>query len=400
MSADVALPAQPPTTASSTPSSGDSLPPISALPRTPYPFAAAPDIIRAHQKDAYFTAVLGLQLSDLLRRVLGARRAHAWSTTAQTAADALYLSLTTLSGGRTLGEEYCDLVQVDAGTPTLALPTVARRAAYVACRILLPHAAARLLPGARARLRNMLAASLARAHAKGNTNTALYTAQRALLAHLPTTQGTALRALFLAAFYFTGAYYTLSQRMLGLRYVFTRRVDSKTADRAGYEVLGVLLLVQLGVQAYLSVERTLAAPETSPEIIAAEAAVRERVARPAAAASLDHLHSYSANNELLPGAAAGTGRAAVDLVAVTHTPAVPAGGARLDLDSSKAMAWIRGAAARKCTLCLEPMRDPAATSCGHVFCWDCIEDWVREKPECPLCRREALGQHILPLRQG
>jgi peroxin-10 len=62
------------------------------------------------------------------------------------------------------------------------------------------------------------------------------------------------------------------------------------------------------------------------------------------------------------------------------------------------MDWIKGQQQRKCTLCLEELKDPAATQCGHVFCWTCIGDWVREKPECPLCRRAAMAQHILPLR--
>ncbi|KAF3348846.1 ABC transporter G family member 21 [Verticillium dahliae VDG2] len=155
----------------------------------PSPYAAAPDIIRAHQKDAYFKGTLSNTLSDIHRRLLGARSAHAHLPTTRAFAETLYLSLTTLVGNRTLGEEYCDVIQVDTSRHGAArLPALSRRAAYIL------------------------------------------------------------------------------------------------------------------------------------------------------------------------------------------------------------------ASQRKCTLCLEPMRDPAATGCGHVFCWSCIGDWVREKPECPLCRREALVQHILPLR--
>jgi hypothetical protein len=123
--------------------------------------------------------------------------------------------------------------------------------------------------------------------------------------------------------------------------------------------------------------------------------------------SLNHAGSYTANNGLLlfPGESAttadGASRAptAVDISLATHTPVVPCGArARYDLAREPVLGWIKGSQQRKCTLCLEEMRDPAATSCGHVFCWSCIGDWVREKPECPLCRREALVQHILPLR--
>lgn len=38
---------------------------------------------------------------------------------------------------------------------------------------------------------------------------------------------------------------------------------------------------------------------------------------------------------------------------------------------------IRGS--RNCTLCLEERTDSCATECGHLFCWNCIVGWGREK---------------------
>ncbi|EFY85819.1 RING-1 like protein [Metarhizium acridum CQMa 102] len=265
---------------------------------SPYPFAAAPDIVRAHQKDAYFTGHLANTISDLYRRLFGARATHSLAPELRSLAALLYFALTTLPGNRTLGEEYCDLVQVES--PTGRLPDVRKRAAYIAGTILLPYLAGRALPGLRGRLRRLIDGRLDALRRKGS--------------------------------------------------------------QAGREA-------------------------------------RERNAHPAAAdVSLDHANSYSANSDLLLAelGARGPQESRVDLALTTHTPVSPS--PRFDLAHARAMGYIRGSQQRKCTLCLEEMKDPSATQCGHVFCWECIGDWVREKPECPLCRREAMVQHILPLR--
>ncbi|KAI5927733.1 Pex12 amino terminal region-domain-containing protein [Camillea tinctor] len=376
---------------------------------SPYPYAFAPDIIRAHQKDAYFQGVLTNQLSDLHRRLLGARSAHAWSSESRTIADLLYLCLTTLLGNRTLGEEYCGLVQVEAGSAGKAtrgavggsLPALPRRAAYIAGSILLPYGLSRVLPSIRARIRARLQRNLARATASSSKSpqgkkTWSYRLQSYALANLSTlTSPAPVHALSLALFYFSGSYYELAKRLTGLRYVFTHKVG-ESSDRAGYELLGVLLVIQMAVQAYMHVRSNLAAAEEE------EAASLQRsgnVTPSAVHVSLDS-HAYSSNNELLinGGSPSPSSSRAVDLATLTHTPAASASAARYDLAEIGLMRWIKSSQQRKCTLCLEELKDPAATQCGHVFCWSCIGDWVREKPECPLCRREALAQHILPLR--
>ncbi|KAK1830288.1 Pex12 amino terminal region-domain-containing protein [Podospora conica] len=400
------------------------------LTSSPYPYAAAPDIIRAHQKDAYFQGYLTNQLNDLHRRLRGARSAHAWATETRTLADLLYLSLTTLIGNRTLGEEYCDLVQVEE--PTLLsrlhpprddaaaaapkpggplLPSLPRRAGYIATSILLPYLFSRLLPSVRGALRRRLQDRLTRLTLQGAGSTSptgpsrAYRLQRYLLLHLPTlTSGAHLHAAMLATFYFTGAYYTLSKRLLGLRYVFTRHVDpaSPAGGRVGYEVLGVLLVVQMVVRSYLHVRDQLLHPQpTDDDDDDIDAQIRERAFGAGVHVSLDD-NAYASNTELLPGTPTGSGnqRSLAEIGASTHTPVPRGGRPRYDLGAAGGgvMAWIKGGQQRKCTLCLEELRDPAATQCGHVFCWTCIGDWVREKPECPLCRRDALVQHILPLR--
>lgn len=357
---------------------------------SPFPFAAAPDIVRAHQKDAYFTGHLANTITDLYRRILGARATHAATPELRSAASLIYFCLTTLPGNRTLGEEYCDLVQIDE-SENGRLPSIKSRSAYIAGSILLPYLVSRTLPTLRSKLRKLVEKRIDTLKNQGKESGREAKLWDYVSRHLASlTSAAPVQAITLALFYFNGTYYELTKRILSLRYVFTREVND-SPDRAGYEVLGVLLVIQLAVQGYLHVRDTISSYGPAP---------RERAAFHSGNidVSLDHENSYSANSDLLLSELGTRGPQAsrVDLAATTHTP--PVDTARFDLSDDKVMPYIKGSSQRKCTLCLEELKDPAATQCGHVFCWECIGDWVREKPECPLCRRDAMVQHILPLR--
>ena len=78
---------------------------------------------------------------------------------------------------------------------------------------------------------------------------------------------------------------------------------------------------------------------------------------------------------------------------ITHTPLPTSSLPRYDLADPACLAWLQPKQQRKCTLCLEPMKDPSSTTCGHTFCFTCILDWLGEKQECPLCRQRVLSQH-------
>ncbi|KAI4168993.1 MAG: hypothetical protein LQ343_006024 [Gyalolechia ehrenbergii] len=340
-----------------------------------YPFATSPDIIRSNQKDTFFTSRLTTDLSAILRRLYGQRFTQTHSSEIATFSELLYLGLTTFIGNRTLGEEYCDIVQVQGEDGRL--PAVGRRAGYILGCVVLPYLLSRVLPALRMRVRLKLEARLRRKERSGGREEWLASYVSENLGTL--TSPSWVYAATLAVFYFSGSYYHLSKRVFGLRYVFTKKL-AEGEQRVGYEVLGVLLVLQMVVQGWMHIRETVAK-------MGAESSERETK-------ELGHEH---ADNGQYAKDAAGTRILKHRIELTTHTPQL-GDEPRYDLKDKTVMAWIQGKQLRKCTLCLEEMKDPSATTCGHVFCWTCIQDWVKEKPECPLCRQSVLSQHVLPLR--
>ncbi|KAL2700682.1 hypothetical protein AAEP93_007501 [Penicillium crustosum] len=351
-----------------------------------YPFATSPDIIRSHEKDAFLTGSLIQQSQGIVRALRGARYAHTHSDAIKHLTELLYFSLTTAIGNRTLGEEYCDLVQVE--DDTLQLPSIGRRVGYILSSILVPWALQRLLPALRQRIRNKLERNIARQQLRAAqqagllnkpqfsttpTKRPLFTKlriQQYILEHLDSiTSLSPIYALSIATFYFTGSYYHLSKRLWSLRYVFTKKIEDNE-QRIGYEVLGVLLVLQIAVQGFLHARKL--------------------------AASMNEDESLSADASQSPGQG---GAVLTSIQNPSSIPLLPASVPLYDLEEDPgAVSWIPEGQQRKCTLCLEMFKDPSVTTCGHVFCWICVRDWVREKPECPLCRQEVLLSKVLPLR--
>ncbi|KAL4930715.1 ubiquitin-protein ligase peroxin 10 [Aspergillus undulatus] len=349
-----------------------------------YPFATSPDIIRSHEKDAFLTANLTNQAQSIIRTLRGARYAHTSSEAIKHLTELLYFSLTTLTGNRTLGEEYCDLVQLE--DDTLQLPSIVRRVGYVLSSTMVPWTLQRILPGFRQRLRAKLERSIARqqfkaqqakqstvSQSKGKSKQPFFTKlriQKYIIEHLDSiTSLSPIYALSITAFYFTGSYYHLSKRFWGLRYVFTKKLE-ENEQRVGYEVLGVLLVLQIAVQSILHAKKVSDGLQQEDRDVQAESS------------------EFHGNDTLVRS-----------IEHPTSLPVLPASSARYDLsEDPNAIPWIPDGQQRKCTLCLEAFKDPSVTTCGHVFCWTCVCDWVREKPECPLCRQEVLASKILPLR--
>ncbi|CAJ1362522.1 unnamed protein product, partial [Effrenium voratum] len=145
-----------------------------------------------------------------------------------------------------------------------------------------------------------------------------------------------LLRLHLALFYLFGRFRHLPERLLGLRAL---SLAERPYRSFSYRPLGVLLLAQVLGQALAKLQRRSAAADSSG----------------------------------LLGAAA------------VRSACGPAPKLRL----------ARGSPL--CNICFCPAEHVTATSCGHLFCWDCIASWCAIKASCPLCRASCPPQKLLPL---
>jgi hypothetical protein len=58
------------------------------------------------------------------------------------------------------------------------------------------------------------------------------------------------------------------------------------------------------------------------------------------------------------------------------------------------------AAPRECAICQEDVRNPLGLVCGHIFCSDCVEEWLARESSCPMCRREVRRATLKPKNDG
>ncbi|KAL6609816.1 hypothetical protein ACP70R_039785 [Stipagrostis hirtigluma subsp. patula] len=79
---------------------------------------------------------------------------------------------------------------------------------------------------------------------------------------------------------------------------------------------------------------------------------------------------------------------------------VVADGAIVDISEDEGKERGKSSAMFECNICFEMAAEPVVTSCGHLFCWPCLYQWLHvhsTHKECPVCKGEVTEGNITPI---
>lgn len=307
--------------------------------------------MRANQKDTFFISSLHNQLQEVLRLLKGQRWVNSNPEEITVFSKALYFLVTTVIGARTLGEEYVDIMYVNRLGKRM--PRMMLRIMFASTYVILPYIISRIVRKLRS----------------GREEDDSYYSK--FFSSYKNTIDTIIN-IHTAIFYFEGMFYSLSKRFTGMRYVFGHNKDPSKLQKTGnYTVLGGIILLQFAVKMLIKIKQY--SENQDAESIDSQPKIRGNVDK------IDTLQQLSYAQESLKENKRLAEFATIDLSDPKQLPYIPS-------------------SSRSCMLCLSLMVNPAAANCGHMFCWECIVGWVREHPECPLCRQVCMEQNLLPLR--
>eukprot|EP01065_Artemidia_motanka_P027122 TRINITY_DN32355_c0_g1_i1.p1 TRINITY_DN32355_c0_g1~~TRINITY_DN32355_c0_g1_i1.p1 ORF type:complete len:305 (+),score=95.39 TRINITY_DN32355_c0_g1_i1:68-982(+) len=207
-----------------------------AAPRSAWLFEFAPPAytVRATEKDTFYRREITEQVTDTVTRVFGTRTTNRFDQEVRLMAAGLYFFLTMGSNRQTLGEEYCDVLQVHESR--MQPLTKLARTVQALLHIGTPYLLERWLPVLLLWLRNradqfppLVQSAILKAHKKQMQLKALI--HRLLQIHL-------------AFFFIWGRYYQVSDRLTGGRLLLM----NKSRPSMNYAILGWLILIQQAVE--------------------------------------------------------------------------------------------------------------------------------------------------------
>lgn len=299
--------------------------------------AGAPELVRSNQKDRFYIDRISALLSDISRQLLPLRLWLKWQRELHLLVELGYYGLTTLLDNQTLGEEYTNMIQVNSrveGTPALPMYHPASFLQRLLA-ILLQTVGPYILEKSLGALHRLLQ--------ERNLDTNLTEQQYRVLEKIVKFVEEVVsifNKLHLGLFYLRGVYYHFSKQFSRVKYVMVRYKTTTLADirasRSTYRILGLIILFQVAFRI------------------------------------IKYLWDYFKSQ-----------KKSTSLMKMIH----------IQKDSE-----IIVSSSLKCPLCLEMCEAATTTLCGHVFCWECVCEWVSENMECPVCRTSVEPQQLVCLQ--
>ncbi|GBM55472.1 Peroxisome biogenesis factor 10 [Araneus ventricosus] len=197
--------------------------------------AGTAEILRASQKDEEYMRYLRNLISDATQKCLGIPLWIKWKDFSSVFSDALFFSLTTLSGLQTLGEEYSNVIQVDRNLKSI--PSKWVRFTDISLRTFGYYFLLRFQTW----LENQLS-SISPTQC-GDSDAYIATLKN----YLPIIFRaiTVLQRVHLITFYLYGNYHDISKRLTGIKYLVIRRWLSLPNQQTPYRILGWIAASQL-----------------------------------------------------------------------------------------------------------------------------------------------------------
>lgn len=195
------------------------------------PFAQPPDMLRAARKDLFYSSMLRDKVFDIVSRLLNPRFTVLFQEEIRVFSDIIYYCLTTLRGVQTLGEEYCDMLQVTASQDAV---TTKKRLILFVCQIVVPYTINKTIRKLQI-LQNQATTK------DGTMKAVLKNVSKKWLSDIREVVSLVER-FHMGVFYIHGSYCSLSKRFAGIRYLYLNRLDQR---RPTYSALGVLIYLQI-----------------------------------------------------------------------------------------------------------------------------------------------------------
>lgn len=233
--------------------------------------AGQPELVRSNQKDVYYLGFLREGIGQIYRNFQGPFSWIKWKAELELLADICYFGLTTISGFQTLGEEYCNIVQVDQTRKWV--PSTMRRGCLVLLYVFGPYVIEKIIM----KLERWLQSQ--ENWPKGLNHPRTREILSALIPLLRTAVVYTHRA-HMALFYLTGVFYHIAKRITGVQYLLVRRILKTEGSRPTYRLLGYLSVFQLSISLLLAVYRRLNSSKSAEHAVVSDSQTTTRLAPP------------------------------------------------------------------------------------------------------------------------